>query len=691
MMKVKLLFATLLCSLFSFSQTFTGTGGLIPDNEQQIEFPVTVSGLSATTLNSTFGLKQVCLNITHSYDSDLNVSLVSPSGVVINLFSGVGGSGDNFTNTCLSQTATASIVSGTPPFSGTFKPQETLGNMNNGIQNPNGTWKLRILDTYPADQGTLLNFSIIFGTNAATPFVFSSSNLPIVLINTNNQTIVDEPEIVATMKIIDNGVGNLNYVTDNTYNYNGYINIEYRGNYSQTLPQKPYKIETLDANFQDENVSLLGMPAESDWALLANYNDKVFMRNQLAYTLFSEMGHYGPRTKHCEVVINGAYMGVFILSETIKRDNNRVDISKLDPDENTGIDLTGGYIIKNDYWNSTEGWQLSHSPIDHPGLVVGLAYDYPKSENISVEQKAYIATFINTFENALYSANYASPTLGYNQYMDEESFIDYFIMNELTRNNDGFKKSAYFYKNKDGATSVSKLFAGPVWDFDWAWKNINECSFLSVTDGSGWAHWVNDCNPDVNGTGWFVRLLQDPNFQNHVRCRWNELRTTTLSTTALFNYIDATALNLDQAQARHFDRWGNLGLPTGAPEVDADPATFPGQITKFKNWISTRIAWLDLNIPGDPTTCNLNTPNLKETLFQLVPNPANELVLLNLSRNETIKTLEIIDVSGKIIFSTTHFETTTPLATNTFANGLYIVKIQTNTNTILSKKLIIVH
>ncbi len=681
-MRAKLLFIALLFSLLGAAQSFTGTGGAIPDNVTQIEFPLTVSGLSQTTLNADFGLKQICLNINHTYDSDLNVYLVSPSGVAINLFSGIGGGDDNFTNTCLSQTATANIGTASAPFSGTFKPQETIGNVNNG-QNPNGIWKLRILDTYPADQGTLINWSVTFGSNA--------SNLPIVLVNTNGQTIVDEPSIVATMKIIDNGSGNLNYVTDNTFNYNGKINIEYRGNYSQSLPQKPYKVETLDDAEASVNASLLGMPAESDWALVANYNDKVFMRNQLAYNLFSQMGHYGSRTKHCEVVVNGIYQGVFILTETIKRNANRVNIAKLDPDENTGLDLTGGYIFKNDYWSTADGWQLNHNPVDHPELTVGLAYHYPKATKISDPQKAYIAAFVDDFENALYSANYTSPTDGYLKYMDEESFIDYFIINELSRNNDGFKKSCYFYKDKDSSTEIAKLHAGPVWDFDWAWKNIDECSFLAVTDGSGWAHLVNDCGPDVNGTGWWVRLLQDPSFQNHLRCRWETLRATTLSTSAMFNYIDATATYLDQAQARQFERWGNLGVNTGAPEVDNDPATFEGQITKFKTWISTRVAWLDANIPGDGSSCALAVnQNIKNNL-QMVPNPANQFVTLTVPAGEKIKKVDVLDLSGKLIFTEQYFQNSTALDIKNFASGMYIVKIQTSENATVSKKLIVVH
>lgn len=674
----------------SFSQTYSGSGGIITDNQQVVEFSINVNGLPQNSLNSTFGVTQVCLNISHTWNSDLNVWLVSPDGTLSNLFSGIGGDSDNFTNTCFSQSATTSIVSGVAPYTGTYKPQETIGNVNNN-QNGNGIWKLRILDTYPQDEGNLISWNITFGPNAPTPFVFTSSNLPIVIINTTEQ-IVDEPSIIGTMKIIDNGVGNMNTISDVPNNYNGKISIEIRGNYSQILPQKPYKIETLNDAEEELNVSLLGMPEENDWALLANYNDKVFMRNQLAYNLFAEMGHYGCRTKHCEVVINGVYQGVYLLSETIKRDNDRVDIAKLNPDENSGIDLTGGYIIKNDYWDTTTGWQLSHSPIDYPGLQVGLAYHYPKYDVITIQQKAYIASFINDFENALYSQNYTNPDSGYNKYIDVESFIDYFIINELSRNNDGFRKSSYFHKDKNSQTSLSKLKAGPVWDFDWAWKNINECPSLSVTDGSGWAYLINDCNPDVNSLGWYVRLLQDVNFQNQLKCRWVELRNSILSFQNLFSYIDNTANYLNDAQERHFEKWCNLGISTGTPELDNDPNTFAGQILKFKNWITTRINWLDSNLPGSATNCNLGNNTFDTNSVSIFPNPAKEIVTINLT-NDNILSIELIDFTGKkVLIQEMNIETkTNTLDISSLANGIYFIKIKSDKNAVLSKKIMVMH
>lgn len=685
MRKFALICAVLFTSVF-YCQTFSGSSGLISDNGTTNNFTATVSGL-AENLTANYGLTQVCLTISHSYDSDLNVLLVSPSGVAVNLFSGVGGSGDNFTNTCLNQSAANSIITANAPFTGTFKPQETLGNINNGTGG-NGVWTLRIVDTYPEDQGTVINWSVTFGANAAGPFVFSSSNLPIVIINTNGVAIPDDPKIDATMGIIYNGAGAVNHIGDTPGHFNGNIGIELRGNYSQSLPQKPYKFETRDAAGEELNVPLLGMPSEHDWCLIANYNDKVFMRNTMAYSLFSEMGHYATRSQYCEVVLNGNYQGVYMLMENIKRDNDRVDIAKLETTENTGLNVTGGYIIKNDYWETNDSWLLNYHPIDHPDLDVRLVYEYPKPEDMTAQQKTYIQTFINNFETALYGANYADPVNGYNKYIDTDSFIDYFIINELARNNDGFKKSCFFHKDIDTASGLSKLKAGPVWDFDWAWKNIPGCGLFDQTDGSGWAHRINDCGPDVNSPGWYIRLLQDTGFQDRLRCRWEYFRGTILSNAAIENYIDAHAAYLNESQARHFEKWGNLGLNTGTPEVEADATTFEAQISRFKNWIGQRLVWLDANIPGTINNCSLlaTAENHFDNAIVLYPNPVKDNLTIETAGN-AIEKVEIFDMTGKAVLQTK----ANTVSLSSLSNGMYLCKITTVNATIFVKKIAVWH
>src|SRR5436190_4875016 len=179
----KLLLSVILSFAFSgiFSQTFTGGGGLIPDDGTPIDFSLPVSGLPSSIDTNTFGLETVCINLTHTWDSDLDISLIAPDGTTVLLSSANGLDGDNYTNTCFNNAATTSIVAGTAPFTGTFRPQGDLGYINNN-QNPNGVWKLHFLDTYAfADQGNLLSWSITFGSNPAVPIlVFTSSNLPIV-------------------------------------------------------------------------------------------------------------------------------------------------------------------------------------------------------------------------------------------------------------------------------------------------------------------------------------------------------------------------------------------------------------------------------------------------------------------------------------------------------------------------------
>lgn len=654
-MKNLLLFFTVplcLCGISISAQTYTGGSGPINDATTN-DFPLVVSGLSPATIDTNnFGLETICMNLTHTYDSDLEISIIAPDGTSKILASGLGGGGDDFTNTCFNGYVSTAISAGAPPFTGTFVPQGLMGMVNNG-QNGNGTWILRVRDMAAQDVGNLLSWSLTFGNNPATYQTFSSSNMPIVVINTNSQTIVQTGKITADMGIIYNGVGVRNYMSDPFNNYNGKIGIEIRGNYSSILPQLPYEFETRDINGNNLDTSLIGMPSEHDWCLIAMYNDKAFMRNMLAYNSFTSMGHYGPRNQLCEVVLNGEYQGVYALTETIKRDNNRVDVAKLDPNETTWPDVSGGYILKNDYWDNSNSWLLNYSPIDHPTLPIHLVYVYPKYDVIVPQQKTHIQTFINDYETALYGPNFADTANGYRKYISTRSFIDYFIVNELSRNVDGFKKSAYFYKEKDQtAATPGKLKAGPVWDFDWAWKDIPGCYF-GVTDGSGWSYHINDCGPDVNGTGWFVRLLQDSAFANELNCRWTELRGTIFDTTNLFHYMDSIALYSNEAQARHYAYWGHMGQATGTPEVVPPRQSYQAEVDSLKAWILRRMIWMDANMPGNSNNCNLTSvyatqnPNAAVNAY---PNPFESDIHLSfmLAQPETIE-LELINALGQVV------------------------------------------
>ena len=655
-MKKTFLLAVLFCSNSIIAQTYNGSIGVINDVAIN-DFPLLVSGLNPSTIDTIgFGLETICINLTHTYDSDLEISIIAPDGTSKILATGLGGGGNDYTNTCFNNSGLINITSGTPPFTGTFISQGYMGMVNNG-QNGNGTWNLRVRDMAAQDVGNLLAWSITFGNAPATfpNLNFSSSNMPIVIINTNNQNINQTGKITADMGIIYNGINVRNYMTDPFNNYNGKIGIEIRGNFSSGLPQKPYEFETRDINGFSIDSSLLGMPAENDWDLIAMYNDKSFMRNSLSYTTFDEIGHWGPRSKLCEVVLNGDYQGVYALCETIKRDVNRVDVAKLNQTDITWPEVSGGYILKTDYWNNSNSWLLGFSPIDHPGFDIHMVYFYPQPQLLVPQQKTYIQTFFNDYETVLYGPNFTDTINGYKKYISTRSFIDYFLVNELSRNVDGFKKSAYYYKEKDDSATaaIGKLKAGPVWDFDWAWKDIWDCNIFQATDGSGWAHHINDCSPDIYGTGYYIRLLQDSSFADELNCRWQELRGTILDTTNLFSWMDSIANFSNEAQVRHYSFWGHMGVATGTPEVTPPRQSYQEEVDSLKSWIRRRIIWMDTNMPGNSINCNLTgitSSQHSNSSITTYPNPFESEIHLSfmLAQPETVE-IELINVLGQTV------------------------------------------
>ena len=188
--------------------------------------------------------------------------------------------------------------------------------------------------------------------------VFESSNLPIIIINTNGQTIPDDPKITADMGIVYNGVGVRNNVSDPMNHYKGKIGIEIRGQSSQMFPMKSYGLELRDIAGNSQDKALFGLPKESDWVLYAPYTDKTLMRNFLAYTTSREMGHRAANCSFVEVVVDGHCKGIYVFMEKIKRGSGRVNISKMAAIDISGDEVTGGYIFSLD--KQPNGWFSSY-------------------------------------------------------------------------------------------------------------------------------------------------------------------------------------------------------------------------------------------------------------------------------------------------------------------------------------------
>ncbi len=682
-----LLLNFLLVLQFASGQTYTNTsGGAIPDAGDQAMFPIIVSGLSPSSIDTVFGLETICFTITHTYDADLNISLQAPDGTIVELSVSNGGDGDNYTNTCINAFAPGSIVTGAAPFTGTFQPQGFIYVFNNG-QNGNGVWNLLVQDTYALDSGNVIDWSITFGNTPAKPFSPKSSNLPIVVINTFGQNIPDEPKVQVHMGIIYNGPGQRNYLTDPFNNYNNFIGIELRGSTSSGFPQKSANFETRDINGVQKDTIILGMPSEHDWILYAPFDDKTCMRNVLTYDIANKTGHYASRTVFCELIVNGQYQGIYVMIEKIKKDVNRVNISKLLPTDITGDELTGGYIIKIDRDDGPGSYWTSNYPASG-GATQNFVYDYPKYETIAPQQKQYIQSYVDSFETALSSVNFADPLTGYRKYIGVNSFIDYFILNEISKNVDGYRLSTFLHKDKQ--SNGGKLKIGPAWDYNLGWWNADYCEGNLST---GWAtNFSTVCSEDYYHVPfWWDRFLQDPSYTAQLKCRWNELRQTLLSLPVLNNYVDSIANYLDEAQVRHFTTWPILGSYTW-PNPSPIPTDYPGEIAALKTWIFDRITWMDANMPG---ICNvgINENTLNENNLTLFPNPSNGSFNVNfyLPHSENLK-LTITNILGNLVknidqkaFHEGENTIEINFTTNELNNGMYFFNITSNTGTLVKK------
>lgn len=664
------------------AQTFNGTGGTIPDDGSFTRYTIPVGGLQSS-IDSTFGLTEVCFNIIHPYTGDLNIWLICPDSTYIELSTGNGGSGNNYWQTCLEDNALNFISSSNAPFSGSFRPESPLYVANNG-QNPNQTWQLMIQDAYSGDAGILLNWTITFSANPPQGFQFSSSNLPIIKINTMGQAILDDPKIMATMGIIDNGPGQRNYVSDPANHYNGFIGIETRGSSSQTFPKKSFGLETWDSTGNEIDTALLGMPSESDWILNANYTDKTLMRNVLMYDIGQSLGYYASRTRYCEVILNGQYMGVYIFMEKIKRDNERVDIAKMTPADTSGDDLTGGYILKVDKTTGSggAGWVSSFNP-PSGGQPHTIQVEYPDPADLLPVQEQYIEAYCDSFETATAGPGFTNPVSGYRKYIDLQSWVDYFLLSELSKNVDGYRISTYFYKQKD--SDGGKLYMGPLWDYDIAWGNAD---YYGGDVSSGYSYQFNNTGDAFQVPFWWNKFMQDPFWRNTARCRWEELRDSVISTQRLHDWIDSVGVLLDESQTRNFTLWPILGVYVW-PNPSPLPPDYTGVKQELKNWITNRGNWLDANLPG---VCSLtgyqDVHQPSGDNATAYPNPAmNDTWILLPDNMQGVIRVTLFNELGQTVQMTDMYiqDEKAHLDLSGIAKGLYIAEIKSPQKTYRSK------
>ncbi len=429
------------------------------------------------------------------------------------------------------------------------------------------------------------------------------SSIPYVVIDTKGNLVVDEPKVDANMFIFK----------DQQIHFSSGIGIEFRGSTSQRLfPKKSYGIELWDANGADYSEDIFGMGKEEDWIIYGPYSDKTLLRNVLIFDLSNEIGRYAPKTQIVEVSMNSVYAGVFIFMEKIKRDGDRVDIEKLEPTMTASSVISGGYILKidktsgdsnNPDWGGDAqysanlgfrsnygayGNRISYAPYgDKIGEETYFLYEYPSDVEINNEQKNYIQQYISDFEDALVNEDYSSTPRAYETYIDVDSFVDFFILNEISANPDAYRLSTFLHKDRD-----QKLKMGPIWDFNIAFGNDGRSAL------EGWIYQYNSSNPNDLWLVhfWWNKLLLDPNFRAKVKTRWNALRTNALQESSINQKIENWVLYLQENGAidRNFEKWNVIGEQL--PFNSFVGASYEEEVEYVKNWIQNRVSWMDSQI-----------------------------------------------------------------------------------------------
>ncbi|MFT3903068.1 MAG: CotH kinase family protein [Niabella sp.] len=396
--------------------------------------------------------------------------------------------------------------------------------------------------------------------------------LPKVYVTTENGApIVDKDTYLKTSVIVED----IDKVYSDGTKFNSTARIKGRGNSTWGMPKKPYRLNL------DSKASLLGMSADKDWALLANYLDKTLLRNITAFEISRIAGmSWTPHSISVDFYLNGVYQGVYALTEHVKVSKDRLNMDLVKSSDNTGEALTGGYFLELDF-HFDELYKFKTDIKELPIM-------FKDPDEPTTQQFNYVKNFFNTAESTLYADNFKDEQNGYRKYIDMESFINYYIIQELAKNVDGnLRGSCYLAIRRNG-----KIEQPLVWDFDLAFGNADYITWeqgASSAEYDGW--FIKTCSP------WYDRFFQDPTFVSALKKRWNELKPELDKIPA---FIKERAQKLDEAQKRNFASKSSGGAGWDITKVEWNTnrirGSYDAEVKYLTDFVEKRIAWLNTNI-----------------------------------------------------------------------------------------------
>lgn len=423
-----------------------------------------------------------------------------------------------------------------------------------------------------------------------------TSNLPIVVIDTVGSGGENMDGLRATTFTVYEPIDGLASLTDEP-SLTSRAGYRVRGQSSAGFAKKQYRFELWNQENEDKDETLLGMPSDSDFILGAPFVDKSLIRNSLAYELGRELGLYAPRTRHVEVFlnVNGGelnyetdYLGVYFVAETNKITKDRVDLKKLDPQDEAEPEITGGYMMK---WEQN----VSEAPKRVSGFSNLELVDPDGADEATAAQKQWLSDYLQDVDSRVKSEDRGDPVTGYKPVIEVASYANIMVINELARDQDGYMRSAYMYKDRGG-----KIMQGPLWDYNLGMGTgccrNNRNTSPTGTD-SGWQYVE---NTPVSEHKWERDLVKDPDFWQAFVDRWQESRAGILDDAALHARIDEQSDPLQAAAIRNFAKWNNLRSTNFTFFFSPASVDYQGQLDLMKNWTTDRMAWIDSQMTSPP-------------------------------------------------------------------------------------------
>ena len=413
------------------------------------------------------------------------------------------------------------------------------------------------------------------------------THLPLVMIETGGQEIPGEPitdennqEIGFTKTAEDEEMlsAKISVMSSDEHNHHpsdqadleSNMLIRIRGNSSRYFDKKSYLIRLTNKDEKYREEEMMGMASHYEWALHGPYLDKSLIRNYMWYNIAGEFMGYAPNVRFCEVVVNGSYQGLYVMTETITNGNDcRLDISE--PIE--GTDKTG-YLLRLDRGSNTSIKNIKTFTQYAYRNLQNVDIQYPRSGALTQELADAIAQDFSNFEKSLYSYDYDTDDYGYYYDINVQSFVDYFILNEFTANYDAGWLSTYIYRDIGGKYNMV------VWDFNSACDNYMN-SMLKPQ------HF------QLQNNIWYFMLMKDEYFTERIISRYRELRKSHLSDDYLNQYIDDTIAYLGDAVDRNFDVWGYTFDKDLIHPSERNPHSHEEAVAQMKGFIRERGEWID--------------------------------------------------------------------------------------------------